>query len=164
MAHKDEKAIRVAIRNGDFTKVKVNFFNGSFTPEEFTAIFMALLESYTLGLKTTNTNEQIFDHFNRVFGIFLNKLVPPEEHYKLSKEHKEFKEAVDATLGRPETEEDKKETEDVRFASYLLARDILIKDAGFTEETADMLLNKRLGLLQPKLTKEVVDNANKGTK
>lgn len=149
MNRKNEKVIRVAIRNGDDTKVKVDFHGGVFSPTEFTAMFMAVLETYTVGLLQTNTKEAVFEHFNNAFGIFLNKIVPEEEHYKLSKPHKKFKKAVDKTLGREETEEDKKYSEDVKFAAYLLAGDILQKEVGMTEETVELLLNKRLGLIEP---------------
>ena len=151
---KNEKVIRVALRNGDDTKVKVDFHGGVFSPEEFTSMFMAVLETYTVGLLEKNSREAVFKHFNRVFGIFLNKIVPEKDHYKLSKEHKKFKKHVDATLGRAETEEDKKYSEDVRMAAYLLAGDILTKEVGMTPETADMLLNSRLGLLTPDFGKK----------
>lgn len=154
MNRKNEKVIRVAIRNGDDTKVKVDFHGGVFSPAEFTAMFMAVLETYTKGLLEKNTKEAIFNHFNNVFGIFLNKLVPEKEHYELSKSHKDYKEVVDKTLGREETEEDKKYSEDVKLAAYLLAGDILQKEVGMTEETVEILLNKRLGLIEPVLNKK----------
>lgn len=149
MNRKDEKVIRVAIRNGDDTKVKVDFHGGVFTPAEFTSLWMAVLETYTKGLLEKNSREDIFKHFNKVFGIFLNKLVPEKEHYKLSKAHKEFKKGVDKTLGRKETEEDQKYSEDVKLAAYILAGDILQKEVGMTEETVEILLNKRLNLIEP---------------
>lgn len=149
MNKKNEKVIRVAIRNGDDTKVKVDFHGGVFSPEEFTSMFMAILETYTKGLLANNSNEAIFEHFNRVFGIFLNKLVPEETHYKLSAAHKSYKKAVDSTLGRKETDEDKRITEDNKLAAYLLCADILTKEVGLTEESADLILNKRLGLMKP---------------
>lgn len=151
---KNEKVIRAALRNGDDTKVKVDFRGGVFTPEEFTSIFMAILETYTAGLVKNNSREAVFEHFNRVFGIFLNKIVPEKEHYELSESHKKLKEVVDNTLGREETEEDKKATEDNKFAAYLLCRDILTKEVGLTEESADVILNKRLGLITPAYEKE----------
>lgn len=154
MNRKNEKVIRVAIRNGDDTKVKVDFHGGVFSPAEFTAMFMAVLETYTKGLLEKNTKEAIFNHFNNVFGIFLNKLVPEKEHYELSKPHKDYKDMVDNTLGREETEEDKKYSEDVKLAAYLLAGDILQKEVGMTEETVEILLNKRLGLIEPVLNKK----------
>jgi len=149
MSKQNEKVIRVALRNGDDTKVKVDFHGGVFTTEEFTSLIMAVIETYTVGLLKVNKKEKVFDHWNRVFGIFLNKIVPADTHYKRSKPHKEFKKVVDSTLGRPETEEDKKATNDNRMEAYLLCRDILTKEVGLTEESADLILNKRLGLLDP---------------
>lgn len=142
------KAIKVSIRNGDDTKVKTEFIGGRFTPEEFTAMFMAVLESYTVGLLETNTNEAVFNHFNSVFGIFLRKLLPEKEIYEHSEAHHKYKEDVDAIFNKPVTEEDKKETEGARLAAYLLARDILIKDAHIDEESVDVLLNKRLNNIE----------------
>lgn len=140
------KIIKVSLKENDDTKVKVDFYGGAFTPTQFTSLFMAVLETYTLGLLKTNTPENIFKHFNSVFGIYLNKLVPEEDHYKLSKSHKKFKKTADEILSKPLTKEDLKENEDNRFAAYLLCRDILIKDIGLTEDAADVLLNKRLNL------------------
>lgn len=154
MNRKNEKVIRVAIRNGDDTKVKVDFHGGVFSPAEFTSLWMAVLETYTKGLLEKNKKEDVFNHFNNAFGIFLNKLVPEKEHYKLSKAHKEFKKVVDSTLGRPETEADKKYSEDVKLAAYILAGDILQKDVGMTEETVEILLNKRLNLIEPVFNKD----------
>lgn len=149
MAKQKEKVIRAALRPDDVTHVKVSFNNGVFTPEEFTSIFMAILETYTVGLLEKNPREAVFTHFNNVFGIFLNKIVPEHEHYKLSQSHKEYKEHVDATLGRESTLEDKKYSEEVRMAAYILAGDILTKEVGLTPDTANLLLNTRLGLLDP---------------
>lgn len=152
------KSIKASLRTKDVDSVKVEFRGGVFSPTEFTSLFMAILETYTEGLIATNTNEEVFNHFNNVFGIFLNKIVPEEEHYKLSSSHKDLKEVADATLGRAETEEDKMETTENRFSAYLLCRDILIKEIGLAEDSADMILNKRLGLkaelVDPKMTHE----------
>lgn len=142
------KTIKASLRTKDVDQVQVEFKGGVFDPTEFTSVFMAILETYTVGLLSTNSREDVFNHFNNVFGIFLNKIVPEKEHYKLSSQHKDFKDNVDATLGRAETEEDKKATEDNRFSAYLLCRDILVKDIGLTENTADMLLNIKLGMVQ----------------
>lgn len=128
-------------------KVKLNFSKKPFSPEQFTHIFMGILESYTAGLLESNSNVAVHDHFNRVFGIFLSKLLSQEDIYEHSPEHKKLKEIVDSTLAQPNTEEVQKETDDNRLAAYLLARDILVKDAGMTEESADYLLGKRLGLV-----------------
>ena len=146
---KNEKVIRVALRNGDDTKVKVDFHGGVFSPEEFTSMFMAILETYTVGLLKTNSRKDVFNHFNNVFGIFLNKIVPEKEHYTLSKPHKQYKKDVDSTLGRPLTKEDEKYSDEVKFAAYLLAGDILQKELGMTAESANTILNKRLGLATP---------------
>lgn len=162
MSRKNEKVIRVALRNGDDTKVKVDFHGGVFTPEEFTSLIMAVLETYTVGLLEKNSREAVFNHFNNVFGIFLNKIVPEKEHYTLSELHKEYKKNVDKTLGRPLTEEDKKYSDEVKFAAYLLAGDILQKELGMTAESANIILNKRLKLETPVLEKK--DEKSKGTR
>jgi hypothetical protein len=154
MAKKNEKVIRVALRNGDDTKVKVDFHGGVFTPEEFTSLWMAVMETYTVGLLEKNSKEKVFDHWNNAFGIFLNKIVPEDEHYVLSKNHKKYKKEVDKILTRPETEKDKKYSEDVKFAAYLLAGDILQKEMGLTADSANLILNKRLGLVSPVMEKK----------
>ena len=149
----NEKCIKATLRNNDFTKVKVDFTNGHWTPEEFTCVFMAILESYTVGLLETNKKDDVSKHFNNAFGIFLNKIIPEEEIYALSEKHKEFAKVAKETLEKPLTEEDKKATEDNRFAAYLLCLDILTNEVGLTEESANTLLAKRLGmyeLLPPK--------------
>ena len=153
MLKKNEKVIRVAMRNGDDTQVKVDFHGGVYTPEEFTSLWMAVLETYTVGLLEKNPRKKVFDHWNDVLGKFLNKIVPEKEHYVYSKAHKKFKADTDKILTRPETEEDKKYSEDVRFAAYLLAGDMLQKELGMTEDTINILLNKRLGLIKPDLGK-----------
>lgn len=156
-----EKAIRVAIKNGDDTKVKVSFYGGVFTPEEFTALSMAMIETYAVGLLKTNDRKVVFDYYNNVFGIFLNKIVPESKHYKWSKSHKRLKKVSDATLAREETAEDRRETENNRFAAYLLCRDILVKDIGMTEESADVLLNKKLKLTETLNNPELGDKNEK---
>lgn len=156
-----EKAIRVAIKNGDDTKVKVSFYGGVFTPEEFTALSMAMIETYAVGLLKTNDRKVVFDYYNNVFGIFLNKIVPEDKHYKWSKAHKKFKKVSDATLAREETAEDRKETENNRFAAYLLCREILVNDIGMTEESADVLLNKKLKLTETLNNSELGDKNEK---
>ena len=157
----NEKCIKAVLRNNDFSKVKVDFTNGYWTPEEFTCVFMAILESYTLGLLETNKREDVYKHFNNAFGLFLNKILPEEEIYKVSEKHKELKDVVDKTLSRDETTEDKKATEDNRFAAYLLARDILTKEIGLTEESADVLLAKRLGMYEL-ITPQPKEGGNNG--
>ena len=144
-----EKSILAVIKPGKESHVKVKFKGDFFTPEEFTSIFMAILEDYTMSLLQTNSKEAVFEHFNNVFGIFLNKLVPEDEHYSLSKSHKKFKKVVDSTLSQENTPEVQKSTEDNRFAAYLLCRDILTHEIGLTDEAAYTLLRKRLFLNTP---------------
>lgn len=148
------KSIKVSIKNGDDTKVKVEFHGGAFKPDEFTSMIMALLESYTAGLLETNSKEAIFEHFNNVFGIYLRKLVPEQKVYQLSPSHADFHKVVEGTLEQPLTEEIKKENEDNRLAAFLLAREILIEDAGLDETSADILLNKRLNNFEYEEKKE----------
>lgn len=132
-------------------KVKLVISKKPFNPEQFTQIFMAILETYTLSLLETNSREDVFTHFNNAFGMFLNKLVPEDEHYSLSASHKKFKKRTDSILNKPE---DKKDTETARFAAYLLTRDILTQEVGLAPESADLILNRRLGLV-PKPKKNV---------
>lgn len=132
-------------------RVRLIFSKKPFSPEQFTHIFMGILESYTAGLLETNSNSQVYEHFNNVFGIFLSKLVPQDEIYEKDPHHKALKDVVDQTLAQPNTDEVKAETNENRFAAYLLARDILTTDAGMTEESADYLLGRRLGLVHPSM-------------
>ena len=126
------------------TQVKCVFSKTPFTATEFIPLVMGVMEAYAQELLASNTPEAVYDNFNSAFGIFLSKLVPESYIYEHSKEHKEFKERVDATLGR---EEDVKNTEDNRFAAYLLSYDILTKECGMDPDSANLLLNKRLGTL-----------------
>lgn len=135
--------------NPDSPRVKVEFSKKPFSPEQFTHIFMGILESYTAGLLESNTNLQVYEHFNNAFGIFLNKLLPQEEIYENDPSHKEFKDIVDKTLAQPNDEATKLATDDNRLAAYLLTRDILTKEIGLTEQSADLILGKRLGLVHP---------------
>lgn len=143
----EQRVIRAALKTDEVTKVKVSFSKEPWTPEEFTMVFMAILETYTEGLLQNNTREAVFTHFNNVFGIFLEKLVPTKKHYEMSEAHKAFKEHTDETLVK-DSEEIKKDNEENRLAAYILCRDILVTEVGLTEEAADLLLNKRLGLLK----------------
>lgn len=129
------------------SQTKVEFSKNPISPEQFTPLFMGVAEAYAEQLLTTNSPEAVYQHFNNAFGIFLRKLVPEDYVYENSEEHKAFKERVSATLG---TEEDVRDTEENRLAAYLLAKDILTHEVGLTEESADLILNRRLGLLTPK--------------
>lgn len=126
-------------------RTKVVFSKDPFTPAQFTPLVMGVLEAYAEQLLTTNTPEDVYQHFNNAFGTFLRKLVPEDYIYEHSKEHKAFKEHTDSALTQPE---DRKDTEENRLAAYLLARDILTEEAHFSEETADLILNRRLGILE----------------
>lgn len=131
------------------SQTKVEFSKHPISPSQFTPLFMGVAEAYAEQLLTTNDPVDVYQHFNSAFGIFLRKLVPEEKVYELSEEHKSFKEHTDDTLGQPY---DEKDTEENRLAAYLLAKDILTHEVGLTEESADLILNKRLGLLTPKPT------------
>lgn len=145
---KNEKYMRVALKNSDFTKVKTTFSKDPFTPEEFTCLIMALLESYTERLLVNNDRKAIYEHFNNAFGIFLNKILPEEDIYKVSEAHKEFKENADKILDRPLSLEEAKENDTNKMAAYLLAGDILEKELGLDRASVDLILNKRLNLIQ----------------
>ena len=148
---KASKAIRVSIKDSDVTKVRVSFTgDGMFTVEEFTALFMGVLEEYTKGMIKANQPDgegKVYDHWNRVFGIFLSKILPEKRIYDRDQAHKELKELAEDTLSQPE---DAKENAANRLAAYTLARDILTEEVGMTGESADLILNRRLGLLPPK--------------
>lgn len=145
------KAYLAEVRNPEnpddvVSQTKVEFSKNPISPEQFTPLFMGVAEAYAEQLLTNNTPESVYQHFNNAFGIFLRKLVPEEHIYASSEEHRSFKEHTDATLGKPF---DEKDTEENRLAAYLLAKDILTHEIGLTEESADLILNKRLGLLVP---------------
>lgn len=145
------KAYLAEVKNPDNPKdvvsqTKVEFSKNPISPDQFTPLFMGVAEAYAEQLLTNNDPVAVYQHFNNAFGIFLRKLVSEEDIYVLSKEHQEFKEHTDNTLGKPF---DEKDTEENRLAAYLLAKDILTHEVGLTEESADLILNKRLGLLAP---------------
>jgi hypothetical protein len=145
------KAYLAEVKNPDdandvVSQTKVEFSRNPISPEQFTPLFMGVAEAYAEQLLTTNEPESVYAHFNNAFGIFLRKLVPEAKVYELSEEHQKFKQHADETLGKPMDERD---TEENRLAAYLLAKDILVHEAGLSEESADLILNKRLGLLAP---------------
>lgn len=147
--------------NPESPKVKLVFSKKPFSPEQFTHIFMGILESYTAGLLESNPNENVYEHFNNVFGIFLAKLLPQEQIYEKDPSHKRLKDVVDSTLAQPNTEDVKRETDDNRLAAYLLAREVLVNDVGMAEVSADYLLGKRLGLVRAGGEKEDMNNGEK---
>ena len=91
MTKSKEKVIRAAIRNSDVSKVKISFTKEPFTPEEFTCLIMGMVEAYTDSLLVNNSREDVYQHFNNAFGIFLNKLLPEEKIYEVSKPHKNLR-------------------------------------------------------------------------
>ena len=126
------------------SEVQCLFSKKPFSSEQFFSLIMGVLEAYAEQLLTTNTREDVYHNFNHAFGIFLSKLVPADYIYENSEEHKKLKEHIDATLGQPA---DEKDTEDNRFAAYLLCHDILTNEIGLDHDSANLLLNKRLGWL-----------------
>ena len=145
------KAYLAEVRNPEdetdvISQTKVEFSKNPISPDQFTPLFMGVAEAYAEQLLTTNSPEAVFQHFNNAFGIFLRKLVTEEQVYQLSEEHKVFKEHTEETLG---SAYDERDTEENRLAAYLLAKDILTHEVGLAEESADLILNKRLGLLAP---------------
>lgn len=127
------------------SQVQCLFSRKPFTAEQFISLMMGVMEAYAQQLLTSNSPETVYDNFNCAFGTFLAKLIPQEEIYERSKEHKAFKEHVDATLGK---EGDPMDTNDNRFAAYLLCHDILTKEIGLDPNSANLILNKRLGTLR----------------
>lgn len=131
---------------GEMTSiVKCVFSKKPFTAEQFLSLVMGVMEAYAQELLTNNSPEAVYDNFNSAFGIFLAKLVPADYIYEHSEEHKKFKEHVDSTLGG---EEDVADTQSNRFAAYMLCHDILTKEIGLDADSANLILNKRLGTLK----------------
>lgn len=128
------------------SQVQCLFSKKPFTSEQFISLVMGVMEAYAQQLLTNNTPEAVYDNFNYAFGTFLSKLVPAEYIYEHSESHKKFKEHVDSTLAQPA---DIKDTEDNRFAAYLLCHDILTKECGMTHDSANIILNRRLGTIVP---------------
>lgn len=127
------------------SQVQCQFSSKPFTAEQFISLMMGVMEAYAQQLLVNNKPEAVYDNFNSAFGIFLAKLVPEDYIYEHSEEHKAFKEHVDSTLGKDPDNEDIFSN---RMAAYLLCRDILTKEVGLSEESADLILNKRLGTLK----------------
>lgn len=132
--------------NGEIeSQVQCLFSKKPFSSEQFMSLIMGVMEAYAEQLLTNNTPEAVYDNFNHAFGIFLAKLVPQEYIYEHSEDHKKFMEHVEETLGK---EADLKDTEDNRFAAYLLCHDILTKEVGLDHDSANVILNRRLGTLR----------------
>ena len=132
--------------NGEIeSQVQCLFSKKPFSSEQFMSLIMGVMEAYAEQLLTNNTPEAVYDNFNHAFGIFLAKLVPQEYIYEHSEEHKKFMEHVEDTLGK---EADLKDIEDNRFAAYLLCHDILTKEIGLDHDSANVILNRRLGTIK----------------
>ncbi len=127
------------------SQVSCSFSKKPFTAEQFISLMMGVMEAYAQQLLTNNSPEAVYDNFNSAFGIFLAKLVPQDYIYEHSEEHKKFKEHVDSTLG---SEADEKDTDTNRMAAYMLCHDILTKEVGLDADSANLILNRRLGTLK----------------
>lgn len=127
------------------SQVQCSFSEKPFTAEQFFSLMMGVMESYAQTLLSSNTPESVYDNFNNAFGIFLSKLVPESYIYEHSEEHKKFKEHVDNTLGGELNEQD---NETNRLAAYMLCHDILTREVGLDPDSANLILNRRLGTLK----------------
>lgn len=127
------------------SQVQCSFSEKPFTAEQFLSLMMGVMEAYAQELLTNNTPESVYDNFNNAFGIFLAKLVPQSYIYEKSEDHKKFKEHVDATLGG---EQDDAGNTANKLAAYMLCHDILTREVGLDPDSANLILNKRLGTLR----------------
>jgi hypothetical protein len=104
---------------------------------------MAILDSYTEALLQTNERKQVYEYWNNVLGTFLGRIIPANEIYETSDEHKKLKEVVDKTLKTKPTKKNEKKTAENRLAAMVLAKELML-EAGLTEETVDMMLSKKI--------------------
>lgn len=139
------------------SQVQCSFSKKPFTAEQFISLVMGVMEAYAQQLLVNNTPEAVYENFNSAFGIFLAKLVPQDYIYEHSEEHKKFKEHVDSTLGK---EEDSADTQTNRLAAYMLCHDILTKEVGLDGDSANLILNRRLGTL--KVGEDVAEETREG--
>ena len=142
---KHYKSISAKILNkDDINRVEVKFSgDGAYTPDEFTSLFMAILDSYTEALLQTNERKQVYEYWNNVLGTFLGRIIPANEIYETSDDHKKLKEVVDKTLKTKPTKKNEKKTIENRLAAMVLAKELML-EAGLTEETVDMMLSKKI--------------------
>jgi hypothetical protein len=142
---KHYKSISAKILNkDDINRVEVKFSgDGAYTPEEFTSLFMAILDTYTEALLQTNERKQVYEYWNNVLGTFLGRIIPANEIYETSDDHKKLKEVVDKTLKTKPTKKNEKKTTENRLAAMVLAKELML-EAGLTEETVDMMLSKKI--------------------
>ena len=144
-----KKYIKVAImadeshdgRNLDLVRLEMD--GQPFSVEEFTSMLMGLLETYTEGLLQKNEKKHVFEHWNSVFGKFLNKIYPNGEIYEVSEAHKQLKDSLEAPKDPAANHLNK-------VAAMVMARELLV-EAGVTEETADFLINKKIKVEKPEL-------------
>ena len=127
------------------SQVQCSFSAKPFTAEQFISLVMGVMEAYAEQLLVNNSPESVYDNFNNAFGIFLAKIVPESYIYEHSEEHKKFKEHVDNTLGG---EEDDASNQANKLAAYMLCHDILTREVGLDEDSANLILSKRLGTLK----------------
>lgn len=155
MANKHYKMISAKILNkDDINRVEVKFSgDGVYTPEEFTSLFMAILDTYTEALLQTNERKQVYEYWNNVLGTFLGRIIPANEIYETSEEHKKLKAIADKTLKTKATKKNEKQTLENRLAAMTLAKEIMM-ESGLTEASVDMMLSK-------KITKDDVDDVKK---
>lgn len=120
-------------------------FKGSevFTPGEFTAVFVPILEAYTEQLLVTNSRQKVYNLWNEVFGLFLNSILSEDEIYTVSDKHKKFKEELDEDLEKKDDKELKIRTEMNRLAAVGVSKHLLMK-AGLTEESATKLIQEEI--------------------
>jgi hypothetical protein len=142
---KHYKSISAKILNkDDINRVEVKFSgDGAYTPDEFTSLFMAILDTYTEALLQTNERKQVYEYWNNVLGTFLGRIIPANEIYETSDDHKKLKEVVDKTLKTKPTKKNEKKTTENRLAAMVLAKELML-EAGLTEETVDMMLSKKI--------------------
>jgi hypothetical protein len=144
----ETRGIKVEIKTDNVDKVKIKFIGAMFTPEEFTSIFMGIVEAYSISLIEKNGKVPVFEHWNRVFGTFLKRILPEDMVYQTSEAHKKAKEAIDASLGKEDDITTARNNETNRVAAMILAKDILL-EAGLEEKSVDVLINKKIGLITP---------------
>ncbi len=144
----ESRGINVTIKTDDVDKVKIKFIGAMFTPEEFTSIFMGVLEAYSISLIEKNGKLPVHEHWNAVFGKFLKRILPDKQVFEDSEAHKNAKEAIDASLGKEDDLLTARNNETNRIAAMVLAKEILL-EAGLEEKSVDVLINKKIGLITP---------------
>lgn len=145
------------------SNVRVDFSRKPISPGEFTCLYMGVIEAYTELLLRTNSRKEVYTHFNNAFGIFLRKILPEQEIYETSAEHKKLKKMAEDTLMKPD---DPYASETNRLAAYILAKEILRDEVGLSDASIDLILNRRLGLIPEDTsnkTAKILKPVNTGT-